>query len=80
MRDPLIHQPKESEMTAKKIPAKNPIPKKQAPKPSSSDAGLVALVRHMAKEHRFTKKEVQSKMFLENNLQFDRLWSEAGLK
>jgi hypothetical protein len=77
MRDPLAHQPKEDKMTAKKIPAKNPIVKKQAP---PVDDGMVALVRHMAKEHRFTKGEVQAKMFLKNNEHFDRLWSEAGLK
>ena len=77
MRDPLS-QPKEDQMTEKKIPAKSPIQKKQAPQPVND--GMVAIVRHMAKEHRFTKAEVQAKMFLENNAHFDRLWFEAGLK
>jgi len=92
-RPPVSPAPKglETPMTtpAKKIPAKK-IPAKQAPKRqlkekvtpatiTASDAGLRAIMRHMSKDHRLTKAEVQQKMGMNDSPDFDRLWDEGGL-
>jgi hypothetical protein len=36
-------------------------------------------MHHMGREHRYTKSEVQLKMGMMENTDFDRLWKETGL-
>ena len=86
MRDPLLYPPyptkgKEKPMTiAKKTAAKKPAPKPPTPPTiTGSDTGLVAIMHHMGREHRYTKGEVQLKMGMMENKNFDRLWKETGL-
>ena len=92
MRDPLLYPPYPPKETgkpmttpAKKTIAKKSIAKKSAPTTPSpptitgSDTGLIAIMHHMGKEHRYTKGEVQQKMGMSENKDFDRLWKETGL-
>jgi hypothetical protein len=81
MRDPMLYPPyppKETEKPmaiAKKTAAKKITP----PTITGSDTGLVAIMHHMGREHRYTKMEVQQKMGMVENGDFDRLWKETGL-
>jgi hypothetical protein len=86
MRDPLLYPPYPSKETEKpmtlpkKTAAKKPAPKPPTPPTiTGSDHAIVALIHHMGREHRYTKGEVQQKMGMLGNENFDRLWKETGL-
>ena len=70
---------------AKKTTAKAPTRKpalKEKVTPATitgGDTGVMAIMRHMSKDHRLTQAEVKLKMGMHNSPDFERLWKEAGL-
>ena len=67
--------------TTAKAPTRKPVLKEKVTPPTitASDTGLMAIMRHMSKDHRLTQAEVKLKMGMHDSPDFERIWNEAGL-
>ena len=67
--------------TTAKAPTRKPALKEKVTPPTitATDTGVMAIMRHMSKDHRLTQAEVKLKMGMNDSPDFDRLWEAAGL-